>query len=219
MHIKQYPGLLTAIAIVFLAIPSASHGADAFYDIPFDHLTLTEGAFPPDNAAKDFNAYAFRDMMRSYVALDGPGEAFSVAGFEQLAGNAPANHIAVRAPEGQDVTGRLFIEKRDVPGMVMVKFKIPAAEARKSAKDIFYRTMENHYEELMGHGLPGGAWFRHRVNEARTAAGNKELNDPAIFRVNRPASLDDTFSLFTGNQATDGKSPTRQSPSGCHGQG
>ena len=84
--------------------------------------------------------------------------------------------------------------------MVEVKFKVAESDAKPEAKEKFYRTMEDHYEQLLGEGVSGAAWFRHRANEARRALGGKEDENVQPFRT-RPAALDDTYSLFSGNQA------------------
>jgi hypothetical protein len=191
---------LSAVILLSLTfIRAASAADDAYFEIAVDHLTLTEGKLPVPRANDDWRNYGFRESLRAYAILDGTGEAYASNGFSNLAANEPVYRLVIHTPDHRDVTGRLFLQNDDATGLVQVRFKVPAADAKPEAKQAFFRTMESYYEKLLNQGIAGAAWFRQRANEARKALGEKEdANAPAN---SRPAALDDTFSLFSGDQA------------------
>ena len=55
--------------------------------------------------------------------------------------------------------------------MQQVSFSLPAGAARDDAdtRRRFHEAEESHYRRLHDEGLVGGAWFRHRVRQARLA--------------------------------------------------
>lgn len=193
--------LLASVTLFALFAVSAARADEAFFDLAIDHLSITEGKLPRERANDDWRNFQFREMLRAYVVLDGPGEAYAINGFQnRFAGAAPLNHLVIRLPEPRDVTGRLYLENDDATGMVEVKFKVPVSEAKPQSRESFYHTMEDHYENLLAQGCPGAAWFRQRAREAHKVLDGKE-DDSAQGFPSRPATLDDTYSLFSGNQA------------------
>ncbi|HET6250571.1 MAG TPA: hypothetical protein VFE47_22985 [Tepidisphaeraceae bacterium] len=200
MHHARRFRLFAILVFSTIITASAALADDAYFDVALDHLTLTEGALPKQHANDDWRNYSFLDVLNGYAVLDGPGEAYAVVGFTNPNAAAPNSHLVVRSPGAGDVTGRLFLENEAGTGMVQLRFKIPAADAKPEAKAAFYREMENYYEHLMSDNAPGAAWFRHRANEARKALGQREQDNNAQF-ANRASTLDDTYSLFSGNQA------------------
>ena len=156
--------------------------------------------------------------MLPYIVLDGSGEAyvdigdstrFSPWSMPQL-GDGLREAILIRTAQAGDVTGRLFYPKPDWSGMVIVKFTVPASEAKADARAPFYRAKESYYSGLMSRNIPGGAWFRHEARQARTAqnkqpaelapAGN--TGQPFTFAVpDERGGLAATYALFSGGRA------------------
>ena len=63
--------------LFFLTLLPPRAAEDAYFDLPFDRLTLTtEGKIPKPNENMDWRYWQIRDMLRPYVVLDGPGEAY-----------------------------------------------------------------------------------------------------------------------------------------------
>ncbi len=114
-----------------------------------------------------------------------------------------ATRVFIRAPEGKEVTGRLFVPNADLTGMVVLKFAVPASAATAEAKVAFQRGKVAHYEGLFDRDIPGGAWFRH---QARLARAELNLPPPAAtvapaWRPGRNDDLTHTYELFTGGRA------------------
>jgi hypothetical protein len=196
--------ILTLAALVsILMTASARAGEDAYFDVAVDHLTLTAGTLPKSAANVAYGSPWSMQKFQHYVVLDGPGEAYSKDDQVGASSELPSPHVVIHTPDKRDVTGRLYVSKDDDKGMVELKFKIPASEAKPEAKVAFYTGMENHYEALLMEGLPGAAWFRYRARQAREArVGKLGEQDHELQQFSRrPESLDDTFSLFSGNQA------------------
>ena len=76
-------------------------------------------------------------------------------------------------PTARAVTGRIYLPKRDLTGMVEARFKIPVSRADPDAKTTFYQIKRQHYDRLLAQDIPGGAWFRHQVRQARKALHQK----------------------------------------------
>ncbi len=202
MQTHRFPILAAISLFSILATAGACAAEDAYFDIPIDRLVLTEGKLPAPRAENDWRNHQFRELLRAYAVLDGPGEVFVDVAIESRDATSSPNHIVIHTPAAMDVAGRLYVQNAEVTGMVALRFKVPATEAKAAAKHSFYRTMENHYQHLLSRGGPGAAWFRYRAREARKALGGKEEDvNPNTPRWNGGSSLDDTYSLFTGNQA------------------
>lgn len=206
-------GLLPAC--LFAISPSALLAADndAFYCVAMSKLELLEGSLPKAAENPDWrNFYLWGESLQAYVVLDGDGEAYlrydaPVPWRTPGPGRAEAelDHLAVRAPRGRDLTGKLYLPKGDLSGMTAVKFRVPASAAEPDAKNRFLRIKADHYSRLLDRGLTGGAWFRHQLRETYRELGEKE----PIERVGNPwrgrqwlfDSPDATFELFTGGRA------------------
>src|SRR5947207_3765053 len=121
-----------------------------------------------------------------------------------MAGDRQNHSIANRAPQGKDVTGRLFVPKPDGNGMMPLKFKIDSAKAKAESRVEFLKAKENHYRQLVERNVPGGAWFRHQERETAKARGAKATDrpvNPNRFGRNRGFELEESYDLFSGGRA------------------
>lgn len=199
------PRIAPPIAVVALLValaPAAAMGEDAFYQVARGELKLTDGQWPQHEQ----DERRARGGMRPYAVLDQEGEVYCLT-----PAMTPPNRmhwveaselvLLVRAPKGGEVRGRLFVpnEKRD--GMVPLSFVISPDAARAEAQPRFHEAKFVHYQDLLTRDVPGGAWWRHRAQEAAAALGDeaREIRERLPRRPQR--DLDDTFALFTGGRA------------------
>lgn len=194
------------VCTVILACPAQGRAADVYFAIPLPQLTLTQGELPAEEGAN--RRWDRIDQLRPYAVLDGPGEALVTQAGEEPGqwwmGNwSPAEAIlAVRSAGAGPVTGRLFVPDADWRKLVPLAFSIPAESATAEAEQTFRRAEVAHYERLQTLQIPGGAWFRHRADQARKALPPEPEDAPARppFRGDG-SSLNDTYNLFTGGRA------------------
>lgn len=197
---------------------------DACYQVPLRSLQLTEGTLPAD--ADDDSWWTTPGLliaMRPYAVLDGSGEAHvdysdpdtELQRWQPLrTATISEARLAARAPEGQDVTGRLFVPASDLSGMTMLRFRIPAASAIPDGRKLFLRAKQAYYEALLDRNIPGTAWFRHQLRETQKALGENIAGqvppsnmdfDPGFIPPRRNwrsnDDLSDTYALFTGGRA------------------
>ncbi|HWX22029.1 MAG TPA: hypothetical protein VN578_19180 [Candidatus Binatia bacterium] len=203
---------LGRILLIFLVLScSAALAEDAYYHVALTALTLSEGKLP-DSSTWNSSGWQMLEAFQPYAVLDGEGEAL-------VSGNGTFNpwqpretlyretFLALRVPKDGPVTGRLFVPKSDLSGMVALKFKVDTASAKADAKQEFFKAKENYYRMLRERNIPGGAWFRHQEIEAAKARGAKvapAATTPA-FNPGRRRSWDDgydsTYNLFSGGRA------------------
>jgi hypothetical protein len=208
------------IALAWLVVCAGfARGDDAYFRVMHDDLAkMVDGKLPELPAGYTENWWTGNraDFVRPYVALDRLGEAYVLSQSELawLGTTVPNGStdetslgaMFVRAPAGKDVAGRLFVPKRDLSGMIEIKFKIAAAESKDKYGHDFFQAKALHYDRLVNDGVPGGAWFRHEARKAREALGEKlgDLNtgrpNPNGPIVNR-GSVEDTYELFSGGRA------------------
>ena len=162
------------VAALILAAAAAGQAKDAYFEIPLRELKLVEGRLPvPSEQNNSFflqSYYEREQSMAPYAVLDGPGEAyFSGEGaFSYVPPRgASALSLHLRAPEGQEIKGRLVIANSDRSGMDVLRFVVPASAAKAEAKVPFYHAKLGHYERLVNRDIPGGAWFRHQARLTR----------------------------------------------------
>src|SRR6185369_8853566 len=125
---KRYSTLLW-LCLVVVAVQSAV-AANVYFNIPVASLTLTDGKLPA-NSGSDLSGnwqrrWQMMDLLQPYAALDGEGEVFVSGGNSSpwaRRNEGDSETISISAPEGKDVTGRLFLPKSDSSGMVQVRFK------------------------------------------------------------------------------------------------
>jgi len=205
--------VLLAVATSWAA---SANAGDAFYDIPIREVKLVEGKLPANtNNAVRWNRYSQAWAMEPYIVLDGEGEAyvgqnegwpvpFAVTRFDDSRVPNGLARVFIRAPEGKDLTGRLYVPNGDVTGMVPLRFTVAASTAKPEAKSQFYKMKAAHYRRLFNDDIPGTAWFRHQVRSANAELkiSPEELREAAV--NTRRFDRDDmtrTYDLFTGGRA------------------
>lgn len=194
---------------------SAALADDVFYNVRVGDLTIAEGAIPtysPRSVGWRGHAQQWQTM-QPRVVLDGDGEAYFAgpAGtFRPWSGAQVADQrLVFRVSEGaKEPSGRLYLASADWSGMMMLRFRVPSGRGGLEGKHAFYQGKIDHYQNLLNRGLPGGAWFRHQVRQARTAmglgaatpdAGRGPFGPPPTLGTGR--DLQGTFELFSGGRA------------------
>lgn len=197
-----------SVAVLFLLLPRAHAQAadgDAYYAFPLNALQVGDLGFPEALAPADLRAWHRWWALRPYAALDGAGEAYVAADRGNTPPGMPGAEptLVIRAAAGADVAGTLFVPDQDIKKLVARRFKLRPRQAQPAAATEFLQGKRWHYERLKNQGVPGGAWFRHRVRQADAALGKPgpiNLDDLAA-RALRPTDLQNTFALFTGGRA------------------
>ena len=203
--------------VLAVAMSSAmtAFAKDSYYSIPIRDLKLTEGSLPVRKDPVDWRrqVQASQTMM-PYAALDGEGEAYVIGRGEPTDtwqswaspnwdGMPGGTNVIIRAPEGKDIVGRLFVPNGELTGMVSLPFKVATSAATPEAREQFYRWKIARYDNLARTDRPGVAWFRH---EARLARAELKLpaNDPQVqprWQRGDLLELSHSYDLFTGGRA------------------
>ncbi|MCZ7634808.1 MAG: hypothetical protein M5U12_01285 [Verrucomicrobia bacterium] len=196
-------GLLCGVGCFGL---QSARAADVYYHLPTAALTLTDGAWPGESGDAGLREWRTAWALQSYAVLDGPGEAYfdGETAFPWAGEPAEPVSLAICAPAGQDVTGRLFVRRDDLMGLVPLRFKVPATAARPEARERFLAAKQAHFRALQRRGLPGTAWFRHQADSAARERGADPATDadtPWFPGQARASELEDTYDLFTGGRA------------------
>ncbi len=186
--------------------PSTSRAADAYFHIPLAKLNLTEGSLPAGDSVGNPRSWPLMQLIQPYATLDGAGEIYVSASrpIWQRGNNAPGQAISVCAPEGREITGRLFLPKPDFSGLVQVRFRISSTNASPAARSEFLGEKQQFYQQLQDRNLPGAAWFRHQVAVTAAQRGTKPgAANNFNRRFNRfdPFTVEGTFDLFSGSRA------------------
>jgi hypothetical protein len=204
--------LRIAVGMCAVFVAGAVGAEDAFFRVNVRDLGLTEGELPKldiDEQVPWRLWWQLRESMQPYAVLDGQGEVYvSAEEFRQGPvhgtgrGSPGPDYLVVRASEGKEVTGQLFWPKPDLSGMVGVRFRIPASKADADDRDDFFQAKLRHYNELLGRGVPGGAWFRHEAREAQRGlnGGAEGLAAPS-WNPRGTGELSETCALFSGGRA------------------
>ena len=193
--------------VAALLLRTAAAG-DAYYNLPVSLLTLTEGTLPSNTVLGNSRRWRMMSAIQPYAALDGEGEAYvsgnNATPWMSNPGESPKQTISIRAPENQAITGRLFVVKNDLGGMVQVRFKISPTEAKPGARQAFLTAKEQFYRGLLNRNIAGAAWFRHQLEMIAKERGTNQSprNNPGMnWNRTRPPEFEDTFNLFTGGRA------------------
>ena len=204
LHRQTWTGLLLVAA---LAGPATA--GDAYFFLPVKDLQITEGAIPqPAHSDHSWWRGRFRES-DPYALLDGGGEAYvrSPDQFTPWTADGTNRHeitdpvIAIRAPQGADVTGRLFLPKPDHSGMALIKFKVAESRAADSARRDYYVERRFYFQRLLDSNVPGGAWFRYQVRQCNLALDEKPTDGPNRPQFDFTGQMASTYDLFSGGRA------------------
>lgn len=192
--------MVAALAVGLVLAIGRARAEDAYYDVRLGDLKLAEGQIPGD-------AHSSVGDSRPYATLDGQGEAYvrfpaGWRGFERPVGDAA---VSMSAPAGHDVSGHLWFFRPHTDGAQGVGFVVPASQATPQAKDRFLEAKAQYYQDLLGRGIPGAAWFRHqlRVTQAERGVATAPLTGPVRPAVSPVAGgdIEGTYSVLTGGRA------------------
>ena len=164
---------------MLLAAPTRADDDADFYAVKtLSELTFVDGGLETIDTTR--NSFAFHQRFGPAgftfhrVVLDSPGQVYLNFEFSpwNLHQQLTTATLAVRAPQRQEITGRLFLPKFDADGVHVLHFKIPADDLHDDQADPqhrikFLETQAAHYHALLEADLPGAAWFRHQVRSDR----------------------------------------------------
>lgn len=203
-------GLITSFLTGILVAAGIGANADEVYaHRQISELTIVAGQLPapPEPGHEPWPSGRLQAAGRPYVVLDVPGEAYLRRDFKaEQVGDGAGDHLrtsdifAFRVSDRREVTGRLFAPRGDRPGLVEVKFKVALPPAQDDAKQVFAMAKVSHYQQLLGFGMPGAAWFAHQIREAE-ALLPADSDRRAIPGTMASGELDRTLELFSGEQA------------------
>ena len=195
------------LPVCFFYCCALSFAEETYYHVPVGSLTISQGTLPTDFQWNRFG-WEMVEALQPFAVLDGPGEAFISGDALQQWGARDSYQsmiLALRAPKGTSVTGRLFLPNKELKGMATLKFKVDASSEKPESKVEFLKAKENYYRRLRERGIPGGAWFRHEETEAATARDAKVGSVTPRFnprhRVPWDDNFDSTYELFSGGRA------------------
>lgn len=206
--------LLAALLLVLLS--SSADAGERFAYAPFSELAFE--ADPPALAARSgFGAGWWLRLAdyEPYAMIDGGGEVFleyaesgdaAPAGlFDGTPWSTSLPGVVLRTEAAGALAGTLYYPKADLSGFTAHRFRIATPTEGPAARERFYLAMEAYYGRLVTRDLPGAAWFRHRLREARAQIAGREAGDARDPRPTPWATphgeFDDTFDLFTGERA------------------
>jgi hypothetical protein len=180
---------------------------DVFYDVPVHDLKITQGAIPAYSAQTDWRNQRW-PAMQPRVVLDGEAEGYFARRGGQItpwmSNQIPDQNVAIRVAGAKEPSGRLYLPNADWTGMVVLPFTVPAGSAKPEAKSAFYQAKAAHYDELLGRGIPGAAWFRHEIRQAQVEMGMVAPTPgrgPTRFGPGARGNLESTYELFSGGRA------------------
>jgi hypothetical protein len=186
---------------VILAAPSGAAPAEKVYArVPLPALELTLGELPGARFSP-FDPATTGVAWWPYAEIDGAGEVYVDIEDYYTDYASAAMSLAIDTP--RELSGRLFVRNEEGTAFERLEFRVPASAFHTEGREEFLRAKAEHYEQLLGHDLPGAAWFRYQGREARKALG-EELRMPGRIGPMGGVStndLEETFELFGGGRA------------------
>lgn len=187
------------------AVAADAAANDVFYTANLEKLPFMASKEPQESISQLFDDQKRRTSdlwIWTYVVLDGPGEAF-LSSPRYVRGGEPPVRIAIRAPQGAAVSGRIVVPESTDGPLLEIPFRLESDAFSGKHAEAFYRIKLDYYQFLVEARLPGAAWFRHQF---RTAASHlpeahDEPSDPAGRSTQETMWQDRTFDLLSGGLA------------------
>ncbi|UCD75442.1 MAG: hypothetical protein JSV91_00700 [Phycisphaerales bacterium] len=207
-HVRLLATLFAAALVTSLTGPAQAE--ETYFVKRVRDLGAVEAMATSEQPQPDDSVFWWgMEAIYPYGALDGPGEIYidmPADPWERM--NAePDDAVAVLcAPQGIDVTGRIFLPRRVSGGMVGMDFSITADEGSVEHRERFLNVKRAHYQRLLDRRAPGGAWFRHQVRLTKQALGDTKSPEPQEQqerpqRWMPPSEMEQTFGLISGGRA------------------
>jgi hypothetical protein len=176
-------------------VATAASAADKYVAVELKDLKVLDGQIPKDVTTNVWRWNQSPTGGRSYVALDGPGEAYVY----DIGRDPQRIMLVAQVPEGQRVAGHMSVTDGQ-DRLHKIKFEIGEASEGKTARESFFDVKANYYTALVVRPLPGAAWYRHQLMSAVAEVGRK---DDLRGRFSRSAAdfNADVFALFSGGRA------------------
>jgi hypothetical protein len=216
------------VMMLWLAGTGVAWAEDVYFFRSVGDLTVIEGSLPmgaenrfaqrDQGVAVPFD-WQLRTARQPYASLDGRGEIY-VDSDPKSGGTRdhplPATdlnglfrddivavHLSAKPGSGE-VTGQLVFPTKDRSAMTAVAFKTTIPTAQENATVVLAAAKRRHFQRLLAHSLPGDAWFRHQVIEARKLSPQSD-NEREV-SLSRPGAtrsdaLEETYALFSGGRA------------------
>lgn len=196
-------------AFSFAAVSIAERDCDAedrYFRVRLADLELTEGKLPPlESPPRNELRSAYWWLVPPHVKLDHEGEAVISSARPLLTAQDQLSDwwLVVCAPEGRDVTGRIWLFDPDGKPVPPFRFRIAAARGVETRRD-FLRAKLDYYDFHLRRGYTGAAWYRHVVGQVASElgvdAGTTAVNPADTARLN-DWSAEHALNLFTGQRA------------------
>jgi len=197
-------------AALIMAVTGPVHAEETYFVNRVRDLGVVEAiATSEEPEARDLAYWWVMEATYPYGALDGPGEIYidmPADPWERMNAEPDDAIVVVCAPQGMDVTGRIFLPRPGAAGMVGMDFSLAADEGSAEHREHFLNVKRAHYQGLLGRRVPGGAWFRHQVRLTRQALGETRAPE-AQEQQERPqpwmppSEMEQTFALMSGGRA------------------
>jgi len=159
----------TGVAVIVLMglLAGAARAEDAFHNVDVRELDI-----PGAVRSALLSRSLWEPSSAPYVWVEG-GEAYFCQPEAPPEGPPPGPYeaLAIRAPAGRNVSGRLFVPGQNDGNALVASFTLSAADASPDAEQAFWQARVRHYERMVGFRLPGSAWFRYQANRSRERLG------------------------------------------------
>lgn len=199
---------LVGSLLLMVLVTLSARAEVTYFDVPLTEIVRKPEApaTQPDSIPRLHRRWQMQSVMIPRVILSsGEGYITNPTGERIRAATDETYEICnlvAAAEAGKDLTGTIYLPKPDFSGMERFEFTLPAAKARAEAKEAFHFALHDWCEQRLNSSIPGAAWFRYRLGEARKVLGDKAppRNDWR-WNARRNEVIDETFDLFTGGRA------------------
>jgi hypothetical protein len=241
---KVFRGSSVWAITIWLTGTALARAEDVIFFRSVGELTITERSLSTGDEKRvggrdrevNFAADWQLDVTRQpYGSLDGPGEIYldsdprrgigsrllNDATIDQLYRNETVVFQLPARPPSNEVTGRLVVPTNDHSEMVVLSFKTTIPTVQDKAPAVFAAAKQRHFQRLLARSIPGDAWFRHQIVEARKLSSPEDNPREAAQLAgapNQPDALEQTYALFSGGRAvTENLQLDRPLPAGAAG--
>ena len=161
-------------------------------------LKLVDGTLEPEYLARLAKWHPNKRSLYPWATIEGGGDGEAYVDLSDP--HRPM--LALSAPKGHKVTGRLFLPPIDSEQGPVLNYQVVVTDSSDQTRKAFYQIKDRFYRGRLQDYSAGRAWFRHQARQAHSQLASVPMSPSTMSsRTRGESDVMKWFAVFTGGRA------------------